>query len=87
MKPQAAPHLVESDNLWRVLLLIHLHLPLEQRVLAVLAAADLVVILLLQDGTDAAETADAAAARGLGAGDGGQVGATVRRGRVLAGAG
>lgn len=43
-----------------MLLLAQLLLPLHQGVHAVVAAADLLVVLLLQHGRDAAQTADAA---------------------------
>lgn len=42
-------HLIELHNVRRVLLLVHLLLSLEQLVLAVCAAADTVIILLIQD--------------------------------------
>lgn len=42
-------HLIELHDVRRVLLLVHLLLSLEQCVLAVRAAADAVIILLVQD--------------------------------------
>lgn len=42
-------HLIELHDIRCVLLLVHLLLSLEQRVLAVSAAADAVIILLVQD--------------------------------------
>lgn len=55
-------HLIEFHNVRSVLLLVHLLLSLEQRVLAMCAAADPVVILLVQDGAHAAHAANAAPA-------------------------
>lgn len=53
-------YLIEFDDVWHVVLLLQLLLPLQQRVHAVVTAADLLVVLLLQHGGDAAQAADAA---------------------------
>lgn len=53
-------YLIEFDDVWHVVLLFQLLLPLQQRVHAVVTAADLLVVLLLQHGGDTAQAADAA---------------------------
>lgn len=82
----ARGHLVELHDSGRMLLLVHLLLPLEQRVLAVPAAADALVVLLVHHRAHAAQAAQAAPARAMDA-VGGLAGAGVGAQGVLAGAG
>lgn len=54
------PNLIKFHNIRHVVPLFQLLLSLQQRVHAVVTAADLLVVLLLQHGGDAAQAADAA---------------------------
>ena len=56
-------YLIEFDNVWHVVLLLQLLLAFQQRIHAVVAAADAVVVPLVQHGADRTQAADAAAPR------------------------
>lgn len=56
-------NLIKFDYIRHVVFLVQLLLPLKQRVHAVVTAANLLVVLFLQHGGDAAQAADAAPPR------------------------
>lgn len=59
-KDKALFYLIQFDNVWHVVLLFQLLLSFEQLVHAVVTAANLLIVLLLQHGSNAAEAAEAA---------------------------
>lgn len=60
LKGASSFYLIQFDNIWHMVLLFQLLLSFEQLVHAVVTTANLLVVLLLQHGSNAAQATDAA---------------------------